>query len=158
MSQARVTIQFAVPAGYIAGDYAMLCSSSGPDAIDYNNPLSSTKYQLLPDGRGIKGFGLAPFGEFPFGLAYSDSARGFGQLPFGQFPFGLGTELIIAEHTISECGDHTFALACYDAAGNPHSGSPEEVTFNIHIPPDDPAALKPTSYDPATDILVLTAA
>jgi hypothetical protein len=155
---ALITIQFAVPVGYLPGDYAMLHGNGGSGDINWDTPLSTKKYELFPNGAGIYGFGHAPFGHFPFGHAYSMRTAGFGHLPFGHFPFGYGTALIKAVVKVDECGAYKFAFACYDKLGNLHIGTPEELTVNVHVTPPQPDRLTKYSYDKDTDVLVLNVA
>jgi len=155
---AIVTLQFVVSIGYADGDYVVLHGNGGSGEIDWETPLSTHQYDLFPDGAGIYGFGLAPFGRHRFGRAQSRSSPGFGRLPFGRHPFGLGTSVITITHKVDYCGDYKFALACYDAAGNLHEGSPVELDVPIHIAPPAPTGLVKHSYDKDTDILMLDAA
>jgi len=154
---ALVTIEFIVPAGYRRGDYAKLHGNGGDGDIDWNNPLSDMAYELFPNGAGIFGFGLAPFGHHRFGRAHSMRTSGFGRLPFGRHPFGHGTGVVTVTHEVDECGEYEFGLACFDELGNLHVGSPEEASLSIHLAPDAPAGLKKDSYDKDTDVLVLDA-
>ncbi|HIJ66817.1 MAG TPA: hypothetical protein HPP51_00840 [Planctomycetes bacterium] len=158
MSQAKVTITYLVPDDYQPGDYAMLCGNSGSGSVDYNNPLSEEKYELFPNRGGARGYGAAPYGHHRYGHAAASNLPGYGHLPYGHHPYGHGDVYIIVEHTITECGEYKFALACFDAAGNLHTGSPEEEALYIHIAPDAPDGLEPNSYDPDTDVLVLDVA
>jgi hypothetical protein len=155
---ALITIQFAVPVGHLLGDYVMLHGNSGSGNIDWNTPLSNTKFELFPNGAGIYRFGHAPFGHFPFGHAYSMRTPSFGHLPFGHFPFGYGTALIKAVIKVESCGDYKFAFACYDKLGNLQTGTPEEVTVSVHLAPPAPDGLTKYSYNKDTDVLVLNAA
>jgi hypothetical protein len=155
---ALITIQFCVPLGYQSGDYAILHGNGGAGAIDWVTPLLNTKFELFPNGAGIYGFGYAPFGQFPFGYAFSMRAPGFGYLPFGYFPFGYGTALIKAAVRVEQCGEYKFGFACYDKLGNLHTGTPEEVTVNVHVAPPVPGRLTKYSYNKTTDVLVLNAA
>lgn len=143
---AIVTIEFVVPAGYEAGDYAKLCGNGGSGAIDWDNPLDNSIYELLPNGSGIYGFGHAPFGHHRFGHGHSMRTAGFGRLPFGHHPFGHGTAVIRAQNKVVECGDYKYGLACYDKLGNVHSGTPDEETVVVHIAPEPPTGLKKFSY------------
>jgi len=155
---AKATIKWPVPAGYDPGDYAKLCSNGGAGSIDYDTPVDNAIYELFPNGGGIFGFGLAPFGSFPFGLPYSMRTSGFGTAPFGSFPFGLGCTIIEAADTVYTCGSYNYGFACYDQHGNQHEGTPDEETIHMHFAPDAPDELKKYSYDKATDILILEAA
>jgi len=151
-----ITIQFAVPAGYLNGDYARLCGNGGSGDIDWNNPLTEEIFDLFPRGCGIYGFGHAPWGHFRFGHGYSTSTQGFGHLPWGNFPFGYGTALITATCQVEGCGTYKFGFACYDKLGNVHEGTPEEVTQAIHVAPAAPiTGLKKNSYNKTTDVLIL---
>lgn len=154
---AQITIRFVVPAGYRPGDYARLHGDGGSGEIDWDAPLDNFDSQLFADG-GICGFGLAPFGRHRFGRAHSDSSSGFGRLPFGRYPFGHGTSVLCFRAEVDYCGDYLFALACYDEAGNVHSGSPEELEVPVHIAPPAPTGLVKSSYDKTTDVLILTVA
>lgn len=152
---ASITVEFAVPVGYIQGDYAKLFGNSGSGAIDFNNPLDNSIYELFPQGSGLYGFGHAPFGHFRWGHGHSMRTAGFGHLPFGHFPFGHGTAVIRAKVKVTECGAYKFAFGCYDLSGNVHVGTPDEVEVHVHIAPEAPTGLKKLSYDKATDILIL---
>jgi len=153
-----VTVEFVVPLGYQEGDYAQLHSNGGSGSIDWETPVSDQVYELFPDGAGIFGFGHAPFGHFRFGYGHSMRVPGFGHLPFGHFSFGHGSALIQATHEVDECGEYKFGLACYDALGNPHSGTPEEAELEVHIAPPAPTGLKKNSYNKDTDVLILDVA
>ena len=155
---ALVTIEFVVPVGYEADDYANLHGNGGSGLIDWNNPLDDAIYELFPRGAGVFGWGHAPWGNFRWGKAHSAGPLGWGHLPWGHFPWGLGTAIIIVTHEVTSCGAYKFGLACYDKLGNVHQGSPEEVTVNIHITPSAPTALTKNSYNKATDVLILNAA
>ena len=155
MKKVMVTIQYVVPAGYTPDDYLLLHGNSGEGDIDWDTPLSSTRYPLFPGGAGIYGFGHAPFGRHRFGHGHSMRTPGFGHLPFGHHPFGHGTAIIIVKVEVNECGHYKFAFAAYDKAGNLHVGTPDEVVTYIHLPPDAPSRLKKNSYNKATDVLVL---
>ncbi len=155
---ARITVDFAVPVGYIEGDYAKLFGNSGSGAIDWNDPVDRSLYDLFPHGSGIFGFGHAPFGHFRFGHGHSMRTAGFGRLPFGRFPFGHGTAVIRARIKVTDCGAYKFAFGCYDQHGNLHTGTPDEVTAHVHIAPEPPTGLKKLSYDKSTGILILEAA
>ena len=155
---ARITVEFAVPVGYIEGDHARLFGNSGAGAVDFNTPLDQSIYELFPKGSGLFGFGHAPFGYFRFGHGHSMRTAGFGHLPFGHFPFGHGTAVIRAKVKVTECGAYKFAFGCCDKAGNLHVGTPDEVTAHVHIAPEPPTRLKKYSYDKATDILILEVA
>ena len=155
---AKATIRFVVPIGYRAGDYAMLHGNGGSGDIDYDTPLTNEVFELFPNGAGIYGFGLAPFGMHRFGRPHTMRTAGFSQQPFGLAPFGLGTAVVEAAHEVYECGAYKFALVCYDKIGNIDEGDPEEVTLNIHIAPDPPTRLSKTSYDKTTGVLILSAA
>ena len=155
---AIITIQFIVPAGYQEGDYAILCSNGGSGDVDFDTPVDNSIYPLYPQGAGIYGFGHAPFGHHRFGHGHSMRTPGFGHLPFGHHPFGHGTTVVKAQHRVTECGAYKYGLACYDPLGNPHEGTPDEESVTIHIAPEEPTGLKKSSYDKATDILILEAA
>ncbi len=152
---AKVTIQFIVPAGYSGGDYAMLHGSAADGEIDWDNPLSSQRYELFPNGAGLYGFGLAPFGLFRWGLAHPMRTPGFGELPWGLFPAGLGSIVIRAAHIVTECGVYKFGFKCFDSLGNAHEGTPDEAELTIHTAPPAPAGLNKNSYDSGSDILIL---
>ena len=130
---ARVTILWAVPAGYEPGDYAMLYGNGGDGDIDYDTPLTNEKYPLFPDNGGIFGFGMAPWGQFPWGMAWAARVPGFGQLPWGKFPWGLGTALLTIKYDVAVCGEYKFALKVFDKLGNPSSGTPEELEASFRV-------------------------
>ena len=152
-----ITIEYIVPVGYEQGDYARLHGNDGEGAIDWNNSLSDELFELFPNGAGIFGFGFAPWGHFRWGHAHSMRTAGWGRLPWGRFPWGHGTGIIQAVHQVDECGDYKFGLACYDALGNAHVGTPEEVLVNVHLALPAPTGLKKNSYDKDTDVLILDA-
>ena len=154
---AEVTIRFIVPAGYAPGDYARLHGDGGGGELDWDTPLDNFDSQLFADG-GICGWGLAPWGRHRFGHGHSDSSSGFGHLPFGRYPFGHGTSVVYLRETVYYCGDYKYALACYDASGNIHEGSAQELEVPIHTPPPIPTGLLKSSYDKETDVLVLEVA
>lgn len=152
-----ITVEHIVGAGYRQGDYAQLHGNGGSGDVDWGDPLTAEVYDLFPDGAGIYGFGLAPFGHFRFGRGHSMRTAGFGHLPWGRFPWGHGTGVVLATSEVDFCGEYTFGFACYDQLGNLHEGTPEEVTIEAHVTPDAPTGLLKNSYDKATDILVLDA-
>ena len=154
---ARITVSFVVPTGYLPDDYAVLhTDNASGGGIDWDTPATGRQLPLFPGGRGIHGFGHAPFGHFRWGHAYSDGPLGFGHLPFGHFPWGYGTAMIEDYFDVTECGDYVVAFACYDSLGNLHEGAPDEVTASVHVAPPPPTKLEFTSYNKATDTLVLT--
>lgn len=155
---AVITIQFIVPTGYAEGDYAQLHGNGGSGAIDWETPLSAELYDLFAGGAGIYGWGLAPWGRFRWGRAHVMRTPGWGHLPWGLLPWGHGTTVIQARHTVDSCGDHLFALACYDRSGNIHEGSAQEISVPVHIAPPVPTGLLQSSYNKQTDVLVLDAA
>ena len=85
-------------------------------------------------------------------------AIGFGHLPFGHFPWGLGSAQITATHKVAECGTYKYAFKVFDAAGNPQSGAPEEVSLTVDTAPPRPTGLKKQSYNNITDVLTLEVA
>lgn len=153
-----IIISFAVGTGYSPGDYARLHGNSGSGAVDWNTPLLSESFDLFPGGLGIFGCGFGPCGHTRCGRAYSNSPNGLGHVPCGKGPAGLGANVIEASIQADECGDYKFAFAAYDAAGNLHEGTPEEITAYVHIAPAAPSGLTKYSYSKVTDILVLNAA
>lgn len=154
----KITLQFVVPSGFRKGDYAKLFSDAGSGTIDYDTPVDNRLYQLFPAGAGVFGFGHAPFGRFRFGHAHAMRAVGFGHLPFGHFPFGLASAEITAVHQVAACGTYKYAFKVYDAAGNPQSGAPDEISVTVHTAPAKPAGLKKQSYNKTTDVLTLEVA
>ena len=154
----KITIQFVVPAGFRRGDYAKLFSDAGGGTIDYDTPVDNRLYELFPAGAGIYGFGHAPFGRFRFGHGHAMRAIGFGHLPFGHFPWGHGSAQITATHLVSACGTYKYAFKTFDAAGNPQSPTPKEVSLTVHTAPAKPTGLKKTSYNKTTDVLTLEVA
>ena len=153
-----VTIQFVVPLGYMPGDYAMLHGNSGSGSIDWNTPVTPRRYELYPRGTGLYGFGRAPFGRHRFGRSHASGTPGFGRLPFGRHPFGHGTTVIEASELLTECGTYNYGFACYDEIGNVHSGTPDEVTLEVHTEPEQPPGLVKNSYNKQTDVLILDVA
>ena len=124
---AIITIQFTVPIGHEAGDYAFLHGNGGSGDIDWDSPLIAQKFDLFPDGSGIYGWGHAPWGHFRWGHCHSKRTAGWGHLPWGHFPWGHGTAVIIAQIQVESCGEYKFGFTCYDKCGNVHQGTPEEV-------------------------------
>ena len=153
-----ITVKHFVPAGYRHGDYARLHGNGGDGPVDWNNPVSEEIYDLFPNGAGVFGFGLAPFGHFRWGRAHSMRCSGWGLLPWGRFPWGHGTGVVRATCQVERCGVYKFGFACYDELGNAHEGTPDEVTVEVHVSPDAPAGLAKNSYDKNTDVLVLDVA
>ena len=133
---AIITIQFTVGPDYRPGDYAHLHGNSGSGAIDWNTPLNNEVFDLFPDGAGLAGYGHAPYGHYPY---------------------GHGAVTIEADVEVASCGSYIFGFACYDAAGNAHSGTPEETTVEVHTAPAAPTALKFNAYNKTTDVLILDA-
>ena len=156
--KALITVRFIIPMGYQPGDYALLHGNGGSGEIDWESPLSQQIYDLFPNGSGIYGFALAPFGGFRFGEPAPMRVPGFGYIDFGLAPFGLSTAVVEARCEVSACGDYKFGLACYDELGNAHEGTPEEAEVEVHIAPDAPTGLIKSSYDKETDVLILDAA
>lgn len=153
--KAKVTIMFAVATGYLPGDYAKLCGNGGAGDVDYDTPLDATRHELFPRGAGNYGFGHAPFGHFRFGHSHSVNCPGFGSLPFGHFPFGHGTAIVTATTEVDECGTYKFGFAVFDELGNPQTGTPDEVTLDIHVAPAKPSRLTKSNYNKTTDVLTL---
>ncbi|MBW2559427.1 MAG: hypothetical protein JRE40_01090 [Deltaproteobacteria bacterium] len=154
----KITLQFVVPAGFRKGDYAKLFWDAGGGVIDFDTPVDNRLYELFPSGAGIYGFGHAPFGRFRFGHGHAMRAIGFGHLPFGHFPFAYGSAQITAAHQVSACGTYKYAFKVYDAAGNPQSGDPDEISVTVHTAPAKPTGLKKQSYNNTTDVLTLEVA
>jgi hypothetical protein len=154
---AVITISFYVPSGFMPGDYVKLHGNNGDGDIDWDTPLIDSPIDLFPDGAGVLGFGWTPFGSTPFGRPDSVQIAGWGQQPFGAVPFGYGATKISVKVTVYASGDYKFGFASYDAAGNKHSGSPEEITVPVCIAPPAPTGLRRNSYDKDTDVLVLDA-
>ena len=77
---------------------------------------------------------------------------------FGHFPWGHGSAQITATHQVAECGTYKYAFKTYDAAGNPQSGDPQEVSLTVHTAPAKPAGLKKQTYNKTTDVLTLEVA
>jgi hypothetical protein len=155
---AVITIQFVVPVGYDATDYARLHGTGGSGSIDWDTPLDNREYDLFPGGAGIYGWGLAPWGHSRWGHGHSMLTAGFGHQPFGHHPFGHGTGIVEAKVKVDYCGDYKFGFACYNQAGNIHEGSPQEIDVPIHIAPPRPTGLVKNSYVKETGVLVLDAA
>jgi len=153
-----VKIQFAVPAGYVPGDWANLHTNGGAGDIDWDTPATNERFELFPGGGGMYGFGHTPFGHSPFGHGLSVRCPGFGHLPFGHYPFGHGTAVILARYPVSDCGDWKFGFKVYDALGNPHTGSPGLAELTVHVAPASPAGLKKNSYNSETNVLTLDVA
>jgi hypothetical protein len=143
---AKITILWAVPIGYQPGDYARLFWNSGSGDIDYSQPLTNNKFSLFPNGGGVYGFGQQPFGKAPFGLSFATRVSGFGKLPFGKHPFGYGTTLIKHEQIVDFCGEYKFAFKLFDKLDNENTGTPEEISVDIHIAPPAPTGLKKGTY------------
>jgi len=155
---AKVTIIWAVPLGYKAGDYARLCGNSGEGDIDYDTPLTNESFDLFENGAGIYGWYAQPWYKFGWYHGYSSRCGGWYYQPWHKFPWYYGTHVVRAEYTVGECGNYRFALKLFDGLGNPHTGLPEELAAAIHIAPLIPAGLKKNSYNKDTDVLVLDVA
>jgi hypothetical protein len=145
---AEITIVLAVPLGHRPGDYARLHGNGGSGGIDYDVPIDNRYYDLFPNGAGLYGFGHAPFGHHRFGHAYTKLTNGFGHLPFGHFPFGHNTGKVAASVHVDYCGFYKFTLVCYDQYDNLNTGTPQEVSVNIHTKPPSPTGLEKNSYSP----------
>lgn len=150
-----ITIKQPVPPGYVIGDYAQLCWDAGTGTVDYDNPVTGEKLPLFPNRCGIHGYGRIPYGMGPYGHAVSIGTPGYARMPYGRAPYGHPTCLLQARTRVAACGTYKFAFAVFDAAGNPHAGSPGEVSVVVHTAPEKPVGLKKTSYNPATNLLVL---
>lgn len=155
---ANITIQFSVPAGYQAGDYARLHGNSGSGDINWYTPLTDDYFALFPGGGGIFGWGRAPWGRHPWGRCISLRVSGWGRLPWGRHPWGHGTGVINTVQNVIVCGDYKYAFACYDQLGNLHEGTPEEAEAYVHIAPPAPTGLKKNNYNKTTDVLILDVA
>jgi len=155
MPETLITIRFAVPLDHLPGDYAVLYSNGGAGDIAWDTPYDDEQIDLFPGGAGNYGFGMSPFGSSPFGLPYGKDVKGFGETPFGMSPFGCGCVVIERTIRLTDCGEYKFSLKCFDAAGNAHTGTPNEASVSVHVAPPKPAGLKFKSYDPDTDILIL---
>lgn len=152
----RVTIQFAAPATARPGDVVVLHSNAGVDGdpIDWETPHDATQHPLCPDRAGLYGYGHGSFGHSPFGRAGAQGTPGYGHGLFGHGAYGHGTTVVTASIAISGCGEFLFAFAAYDAAGNLHEGSPEELAVSIHQPPEPPlTAPRLTDYALATGVM-----
>jgi len=154
---AGVTVSFIVPAGYQLGDYAKLVGNSGSGEVDYDSPLTGRRMELFPNGAGLHGLGHAPVGCHRCGRGHSINTAGCGHLPLGKAPCGHGSAEISDTVQIDSCGTYKFAWAGYDPLGNAHDGNPEEVELTIHTARPAPAKLSKDTYDPAADILTLSA-
>ncbi len=152
---ATIKVKFIVPLTARPGDIAKLYSNNGDGAINFTSPLTQEQIDLFPQGGGNYGFGLAPFGEFPFGLACSVNTQGFSLLPFGYFPWGYGGVLIERTVTVEECGNWLLAFKTFDAAGNENVGTPGQAAANVHVAPPAPVGLKKVSYNKTTGVLTL---
>ena len=154
----QVAIDFVVPVGHEAGDYAHLHGNGGSGSIDWNTSATADRHELFPHGAGIYGFGRSPWGRSRFGRAHSMRAAGWGHLPFGRSPWGLGTAVVTALYRADSCGEYKFGFKCYDSLGNLHTGSPDDITVQLHSAPQAPTGLTKVSYNKTTDVLVLNAA
>jgi hypothetical protein len=150
-----IKIRFCAPPTAVEGDYVQLHSNGGSGAIDWDTPVDAKKYPLCPGGAGSFGGGLGPCGLEPAGRCWSYLTVGCGLAPAGLAPAGLGAVVIEALAIADACGDWLFGFKGYDVLGNPHTGTPEEITVAVHVTPPAPLGLKLVSYTPATDVLVL---
>jgi hypothetical protein len=155
---AKITIIWAVPAGYQPGDYARLYGNGGGGDINYDVPLTNERFELFQDGGGLYGWGHTPWGHTPWGKAWATKVPGWGHLPWGHSPWGHGTTLIKVEYLVEQCGEYKFAFKIFDKLGNENTGSPQEVTAEVHIAPPPPTGLKKVSYNKTSQVLVLEAA
>jgi hypothetical protein len=151
-----IAVSFVVPLGARPGDTARLYSNGGGGDIDWDTPATGGVFDLFPGGAGNYGFGLAPFGLFRWGLPYSKNTLGFGLLPFGLSPWGLGAVLVRDTVEAEDCGDYKFAFGAFDPAGNWQEGTPGQGQIEVHIAPPAPFGLKKDTYNPDTDILILS--
>ncbi len=68
---------------------------------------------------------------------------------------GDDTPVVTATYVVTDCGVYKFGFAVYDSLGNPHVGTPDEESEEIHVAADPPAGLKPSDYNSFTDTLIL---
>jgi len=155
----QVTVYFAAPPGYQVGDYVKLFSNGGSGDIDYDTPVSNARLPLLTARQGYFGWRHLPWRHFPWRRGVASRCSGWRHLPWRHFPWRHGT-LLISAKIIAEgpCGQHKFAFVAYDKLGNPHEGSPQEVTVGFHSSPPAPTGLQAVSYNKNTKILTLEAA
>lgn len=85
---AVATITWTVPANvYVVGDYACLCGNGGSGDIDYDKPLSGSRYEFYPDGRPTCitqlqiTYPLVKCGEYKFAIQVYDSLGNQGANP-----------------------------------------------------------------------------
>ena len=142
----EINLIWTVPAGYNLTDYVHLHINDGTPAgaVDWVTPESKRTWPVFPNEQGLVGFGYQTFGHFRFGHT---EHRG---------NIGRGAMDITIEKTISEPGYYRIGVAAYDELGNQNPGTPEHDDIVIDLIPQKPDALIPTSYDSATNILVLT--
>lgn len=69
---------------------------------------------------------------------------------------GDDAPVVTARIVVDDCGDYKFGFAVYDSLGNPHEGTPDEESEEIHVAADPPDGLAPESYNADTDMLVLS--
>ena len=155
MSKAKITITQIVPSGHAPGSYAQLHGDGATGTIDWDTPITPAKQPLFPNGSGLYGFGHGPFGHHRFGRSHAQGTAGFGYQSFGSHPFGHGAVEITASPIVTTCGTYKFAFACYDQAGNLHTGTPQEVSVEVHLNPDPPSGLKLSAYNKTTGNLTL---
>ena len=144
---AKITIRWAVPAGYNLGDYAMLFWNEGSGDIDYTKPLVNSKFPLFPNNGGYLGWYHTPWYHFPWDHGQSSRCSGWYHLPWYHFPWYHGTTVISHNITVDFCGDYKFAFKIFDKLGNENTGTPQEVTASVHIAPPAPTGLKKGTYE-----------
>jgi len=155
---ATITLEYTVSTGHTEGDYAQIFGNGGSGDISWIEPLSAEKLSMFPGSAGNFGWGHLPWGHFRWGHGQSQRTPGWGNLPWGQFPWGHGAVTITNKQTVNECGEYKYAFGCFDEIGNPHEGTPQEVTMHIHIAPPEPPRLKKNDYDKVTGVLILNTA
>jgi hypothetical protein len=129
-------------------------SNGGSGAVDYNNVISESPFNIWRQWQDKGGFGLCCFGESDFGYDCS-AAIGFGKGAFGSGEFGLDAEVFEWVGGTLERGVYKFGVRVVDEAGNIGSATEsEEITV---IPAARPAGeVNVISFDKEIDQLVLS--
>ncbi len=101
--------------------------------------------------------GNAIFVDFlkPNGVKAGETPASAERIPVLTGSAGDDTPVVTATYVVTDCGVYKFGFAVYDSLGNPHVGTPDEESEEIHVAADPPAGLKPSDYNSFTDTLIL---
>ncbi|MHC4212162.1 MAG: hypothetical protein ACYSWP_02195 [Planctomycetota bacterium] len=128
--------------------------NGGSGAVDYNNVISESPFNIWRQWQDKGGFGLCCFGESDFGYD-SSAAIGFGKGSFGRGEFGVDAEIFEWVSGLLEQGVYKFGVKVLDESGNTGSATEsEEITV---IPGASPAEeVNVSSFDKEINQLVLS--